>query len=119
MEELEAAWSRLMRSPRYRIAIDCHRVIAVAFASLFVGFVIGGSVGIPGRTFLVLLAVAVLLAAVGAVIAWTVVTLAVRFVSRQSTAAGGTRFTVAWVPILIGLYTRELLRPRRSQLPPR
>ena len=119
MEELEAAWSRLMRSPRYRIAITGHRVVAVAFGLLLVGSVIGASAGIPSRMFLTLLGVAVLLAIVGAVIAWTVVILAARFVSRQSAAAGRTRFAAAWIPILIGLYLRDLLRPRRPPTPSR
>lgn len=113
-EELDGAWSRLMWLPGYRVALACHRFVAVLFAVLFAGAVVGIIMGLPGRTFLVVVGVAVILAIVGGLVAWIVLMLAVRFVSRQSAASGGTRFSAAWLPLLMGLYLRELVKPRRS-----
>jgi hypothetical protein len=114
-EELDAAWSRLVWLPGYRVALACHRFVAVVFAMLFAGAVVGIVMGLPGGMFLVFVGVAAFLAIVGALIAWIVLTLAVRFVSRQSAASGGTRFSPAWLPLLMGLYLRELTKPGRSR----
>jgi hypothetical protein len=119
MDELEDAWSRLMRLPGYRVALACHRVLAVAFVLLWLTMMIGGIAGMPGRTFVVLGYVAIPLAAMGAVIAWTVAILAVRFVERQPAAAGGTGPDVAWFPLVMRRYFRQLVLPGRTRSLPR
>jgi hypothetical protein len=114
MDELREAWSQLMSLAAYRIAIVCARIAALAFLVLWVGLVVAVAAGMPAGAFVVFGSVAVGLVVVAALIAWSVVLLAARFVGRRSAATGGPRFLINWLPVLMGLYLRELLTVRRT-----
>lgn len=114
MDELREAWSQLMSLAGYRVAIVCARIAALAFLVLWVGLVVAVAAGMPGGAFVVFGCVAVGLAVVAGLIAWSVVLLAARFVGRRSASTGGPRFLINWLPVLMGLYLRELLTVRRT-----
>ena len=112
MDDVEPVWSRLMMLAGYRAAIVCARLAAGGAVASAGALIVAGNAGASSHLFLSLMAVCAVLSVLCAAIGWSVIGLAVRQVLASLRTQGRDRFSVEWVPLLTGLYFRQLIGSR-------
>jgi hypothetical protein len=109
MGTLDRLWRKVRTLGWYRRVRAAQRILAVAFLAGFIVVVVGAIAGLAKPLWITALAVAVVLALAGCILAWTVVAVTAVTFARRTRDPADERFTVGWLVPLAAYYMGDVI----------